>query len=1070
MSIMRSLWREPIPSRILGSLRLDDGRWHIPTKKKETMTKQKNGALIVRIVKTVASVALAAVIIVAMVLINPQLSANKLISSLMGYNHQSADNSGIDADGVDANYYTADYTKDSIKAAEDDLYDRIADEGTVLLKNDDDTLPMNQGTTFSFFSANSIDGTSKSSFGAFGGGGASVTLKSAFENAGFKVNDTLWNYYESGAGKDYGLASGSVSYGDAEDFRINEAPLSALERESGLLDSVKGTVPVYVLNRVVGEGRDMPRSMVNHADNQEDKEKSYIELDSTETEIITYLNDNYDDVILLVKSSAAMELGWLKDYPNIKAVVYSQNITDSLAKVFSGEVNPSGRTVDTFAADALASPAAQNFGSYRYYDENGEPTKYYYVDYAEGIYVGYKYYETRYEDKVLGQGDAGDYDYTDEVVYPFGYGLSYTDFTWSDFTVRNDGDDFSATVTVTNTGDVAGKDVVELYAQTPYTDYDRKNAVEKASVNLVGYAKTGELKPGASETITVTFAKDQLKSYDYKGAKTYILDAGEYRFTAAANANDAVNNILADKGMTVADGMTAAGDKSMVASWTPVNTDVDTTAFATDVATGEAISNLFDAASDPDVTYLTRADWTGTFPKHYGEASDELSTWGNEINCTDKDGNKSSCTWKKTASSDLLAQLDSTDSGTDVDRSSITDTPTFGKKNGLKVSDMRGLDYDDERWNEILDQLTEDDYNQLIYFSGYGVDYIKSVDKPFQTDADAASGWLYGGTGRAFPSIMMLTQTWNADLAEELGTMIGNEALLGGANGWYAPAMNIHRTPFSGRNGEYYAEDAFLAGVTASLEVKGAASKGVYAYIKHFALNDQENHRGDREGNFGVATWSNEQAIREIYLKPFEACMKLGDMDMHFIEKNDDGTLANATTTTPVSKGVMTSFNRIGATWTGGSHALIQQLLRDEWGFDGLIITDNANTAKYMSPYQMLEAGADIKLTNVSEDPTGEMLDLNDSATYHYARQAMHHLLYTVANSNAMQGALPGAGFTFYNQMKVIQTVFNTVCGILLALLAFFSVWRWLPGTIRRVAARKERRLVKRMAKRAARN
>ena len=1034
------------------------------------MTKQKNGALIVRIVKTVASVALAAVIIVAMVLINPQLSANKLISSLMGYNHQSADNSGIDADGVDANYYTADYTKDSIKAAEDDLYDRIADEGTVLLKNDDDTLPMNQGTTFSFFSANSIDGTSKSSFGAFGGGGASVTLKSAFENAGFKVNDTLWNYYESGAGKDYGLASGSVSYGDAEDFRINEAPLSALERESGLLDSVKGTVPVYVLNRVVGEGRDMPRSMVNHADNQEDKEKSYIELDSTETEIITYLNDNYDDVILLVKSSAAMELGWLKEYPNIKAVVYSQNITDSLAKVFSGEVNPSGRTVDTFAADALASPAAQNFGSYRYYDENGEPTKYYYVDYAEGIYVGYKYYETRYEDKVLGQGDAGDYDYTDEVVYPFGYGLSYTDFTWSDFTVRNDGDDFSATVTVTNTGDVAGKDVVELYAQTPYTDYDRKNAVEKASVNLVGYAKTGELKPGASETITVTFAKDQLKSYDYKGAKTYILDAGEYRFTAAANANDAVNNILADKGMTVADGMTAAGDKSMVASWTPVNTDVDTTAFATDVATGEAISNLFDAASDPDVTYLTRADWTGTFPKHYGEASDELSTWGNEINCTDKDGNKSSCTWKKTASSDLLAQLDSTDSGTDVDRSSITDTPTFGKKNGIKVSDMRGLDYDDERWNEILDQLTEDDYNQLIYFSGYGVDYIKSVDKPFQTDADAASGWLYGGTGRAFPSIMMLTQTWNADLAEELGTMIGNEALLGGANGWYAPAMNIHRTPFSGRNGEYYAEDAFLAGVTASLEVKGAASKGVYAYIKHFALNDQENHRGDREGNFGVATWSNEQAIREIYLKPFEACMKLGDMDMHFIEKNDDGTLANATTTTPVSKGVMTSFNRIGATWTGGSHALIQQLLRDEWGFDGLIITDNANTAKYMSPYQMLEAGADIKLTNVSEDPTGEMLDLNDSATYHYARQAMHHLLYTVANSNAMQGALPGAGFTFYNQMKVIQTVFNTVCGILLALLAFFSVWRWLPGTIRRVAARKERRLVKRMAKRAARN
>ena len=1028
--------------------------------------RSNTGPLVARIVKTVVSVVLAAVIIVAMVLINPQLSANKLISSLMGYTHQSVNNNGITADGVDANYYTADYTKDNIRASEDDLYNRIASEGTVLLKNDDNTLPMSKGTEFSFFSANSVDSTSLGM--SYFGSSDTVTLKSAFTKAGFKVNETLWNYYESGAGKDYGLASGSVSYGDAEDFRINEAPLSALEAESGLLDSVKGTVPVYVLNRVVGEGRDMPRSMYNHADKQEDKEKSYIELDSTETEIIKYLNDNFDDVVLLVKSSAAMELDWLSQYPNIKAVVYSQNVTNALGEVFSGAVNPSGRTVDTFAADALASPAAQNFGSYRYYDENGNPTKYYYVDYAEGIYVGYKYYETRYEDKVLGQGNAGDYDYASEVVYPFGYGLSYTDFQWSDFAVQESDDSFTATVTVTNTGAVSGKDVVELYSQAPYTDYDKKNAVEKASVNLVGYAKTSELEPGDSETVTVTFTQDQLKSYDYTTAKTYILDPGEYRFTAAANANEAVNNILADKGKTVADGMTEAGNAAMVSSWTPDNKDVDTTTFATDAETGKAISNLFDVASDPDVTYLTRADWTGTFPKHYGEASDEISTWGNEINCTDKDGNKASCTWKKTADSALVDQLEGNDSGTDVSRESIDDTPVFGAKNGLKVSDMRGLDYDDEQWDKILDQLTEDDYNQLIYFSGYGVDYIGSVDKPFQTDADAANGWFYGGTGKSFPSIMMLTQTWNADLAEELGTMMGNEALLGGANGWYAPAMNIHRSPFSGRNGEYYSEDGFMSGSMASLEVKGAASKGVYAYIKHFALNDQEDHRGDREGNFSIATWSNEQAIRELYLKPFEACMKAGDMDMKYVQKNADGTYENATVKTPISKAVMTSFNRIGATWTGGSYSLIQQLLRDEWGFNGLIITDNANTSKFMSPYQMLEAGADIKLLNVSEDPTGEQLDLTDPATYHYARQAMHHLLYTVANTNCMQGALPGAGFTFYNQMKVIQIVFNACCGVILALLAFFSVWRWLPWTIRRVAARKERRAAKRLAKKEA--
>lgn len=686
--------------------------------------------------------------------------------------------------------------------------------------------------------------------------------------------------------------------------------------------------------------------MYNHADKQEDKEKSYIELDSTATEIIKYLNDNYKDVILLVKSSAAMELDWLKQYPNIKAVVYSQNVTNALAKVFSGEVNPSGRTVDTFAADALASPAAQNFGSYQYYDENGKATKYNYVDYAEGIYVGYKYYETRYEDKVLGQGNAGDYDYAKEVVYPFGYGLSYTDFKWSDFSVARHGNDSVATVTVTNTGDTAGKDVVELYAQSPYTDYDKRNAVEKASVNLVGYGKTSELKPGTSETVRITFGKDQLKAYDYKGAKTYILDAGQYRFTAATGANQAVNNILADKGKTVADGMTSEGDKTMVASWTPENTDVDTTTFASDSTTGKAISNLFDAASDPEVAYLSRSDWTGTFPKHYGESSGEINTWGNEINCKDSDGNNASCTWKKTASTKLIKQLEGNDSGTTVDKDSIMDTPTFGKKNGLKVSDMRGLAYDDAQWDKILDELTEDDYNQLIYFSGYGVDYIKSVDKPFQTDADSATGWMYGGTGKAFPSIMMLTQTWNAQLAEDLGEMMGNEALLGGANGWYAPAMNIHRTPFSGRNGEYYSEDGYMSGSMASLEVKGAATKGVYSYIKHFALNDQENHRGDRPGNFSVATWSNEQAIREIYLKPFDMCMHLGDMDMKTVVKKSDGTYENKVVKTPIAKGVMTSFNRIGATWTGGSHALIQQLLRDEWGFNGLIITDNANTGQ----------------------------------------------------------------------------------------------------------------------------
>lgn len=461
--------------------------------------------------------------------------------------------------------------------------------------------------------------------------------------------------------------------------------------------------------------------MYNYADKQEDKEKSYIELDSTETEIIKYLNDNYKDVILLVKSSAAMELDWLKQYPNIKAVVYSQNVTNALAKVFSGEVNPSGRTVGhirrgcaglTGRAELRQLPVLRRERQSHQIQLCGLRGRY-----LRRLQV--------LRDPLRGQGprsgQRGRLRLRKEVVYPFGYGLSYTDFKWSDFSVARHGNDFVATMTVTNTGDTAGKDVVELYAQSPYTDYDKRNAVEKASVNLVGYGKTSELKPGTSETVRITFGKDQLKAYDYKGAKTYILDAGQYRFTAATDANQAVNNILADKGKTVADGMTSEGDKTMVASWTPENTDVDTTTFASDSTTGKAISNLFDAASDPEVAYLSRSDWTGTFPKHYGESSGEINTWGNEINCKDSDGNNASCTWKKTASTKLIKQLEGNDSGTTVDKDSIMDTPTFGKKNGLKVSDMRGLAYDDAQWDKILDELTEDDYNQLIYFSGFGI-------------------------------------------------------------------------------------------------------------------------------------------------------------------------------------------------------------------------------------------------------------------------------------------------------------------------------------------------------------
>ena len=358
---------------------------------------------------------------------------------------------------------------------------------------------------------------------------------------------------------------------------------------------------------------------------------------------------------------------------------------------------------------------------------------------------------------------------------------------------------------------------------------------------------------------------------------------------------------------------------------------------------------------------------------------------------------------------------------------------------------MRGLDFDDPQWDDLLDELTYEDYYNTIGLSGYGIEYIDSIDMPFCTDADSANGLIYGGTGKYYPNSMTLAQTWNQELAREMGTMIGNEAIIGGMDGWYAPSMNIHRTPFSGRNGEYYSEDPYLSGAVASNQVYGAATKGVYAYIKHFAFNDQEDHRGDRDGQYGLATWLNEQSAREIYLKPFEMCMKLGDVELNYLEQKSDGTYENATRQIRACQAVMTAFNRIGYTWTGGSYNLLTGIARNEWAFNGMMITDNANTGVFMDGYQMIEAGGDIKLTYLADSARFDF-DKNDTATYHYAREAMHRVLYTVANSKAMLGAMPGTEFVDEpSDTEKITMAVDIVCGILIALLAVTTVLRFVP-------------------------
>ena len=957
-----------------------------------------------RIVGIVVSCVLAAALVAVVVAANTVLPKfNQIINSYFGV-EQSWDNSGVDTSGLDLTYNKADYDRGSIAEAEKTLDQDISGEGYVLLKNDE-SLPLEKGTTLSFVSGNSRDlgVKAKSMLETTLGieGGSTDALTPAMEQAGFNVNKTLTDFYATGKGKDYVMGPGSVSYGDDEDFSINECPLSVM-RDAGVLDSVEGTTPVYVLKRVAGEGRDMPRSMYNHASSAEDRAKSYLEPDSTELEILQYLNDNFTNTVLVVNSNAAVELDWLADFPNIKSVLVVPTTgtygVESLGRILAGDINPSGRTVDTYVADASKSPAAQNFGDYQYLDESGNLTKYNYVSYEEGIYVGYRYYETRYEDSVLDQGNAGGFTYADEVCYPFGFGLSYTTFDWTNFSTSWSGKTCTAKVTVTNTGDVAGKDVVELYAQSPYTDYDRANGVEKPAVELVGYAKTKLLEPGESQELTVTFDESQLAAYDSEGAGTWVLDAGTYYVTAAHNAHDAANNVLAAKGASV------AGNKSLADTYVPANTEVDVTTYATDSLTGEAVTNRLDDAAG-DVTYLTRADWEGTFPTHDGEPTSQVSTWGNEIN--GEDG--VSYTYGKVASADLLAKLDSTDSG-NPDVKAWEGDLTYGADNGLSLIDLRGLDYTDPLWDKLLDQLTPEDYNLMIARAGYGTDYVASVDKPAGTDADSTSGWSWGGTGMTFCNPMTVAQTWNQELAYRLGNMIGNESLLGGATGWYAPAMNIHRTPYSGRNGEYFSEDSFLSGAMASQEVKGAAEKGVYTMMKHFAFNEQENHRGDRNGQYSMATWMNEQSARELYLKPFEMCMKVGDVDLNYLKQKADGTYENATRKIRACQGMMTAFNRIGSTWVGGSYELLGGIVRGEWGFDGWIITDNADTGVFMDAEQMIEAGGDAKLTTQDQSSMWSF-DSGDAVSYRYARESLHHLLYTMANGHSMNGAMHGSKF-----------------------------------------------------------
>lgn len=868
---------------------------------------------------------------------------------------------------------------------------QVEAEGAALLMNDNNTLPLGEGARVSCFSTSSVNLV----YGGTGSGNIDAstadTLKSALEGSGISVNETLWSFYTEGPGKDYVRDSGGFTSGAA----VGEAPWSVYT------DEVKGSVAQYgdaaivVLSRVGGEGVDLEFQDVN-----------YLALDDNEKDMMKNLADmkaagTIQKIVVLLNTANTLQVDFLKNNEyDVDAVLWIGDVgitgVNAVADILAGRVNPSGSLADTYCYDNYSSPAMANFVPtvYEGYVKGDIPDNAKsYMIYQEGIYVGYKYYETRYEDAVMGTGSAGAYNYSDDVAFPFGYGLSYTTFEYSDLKMAETTGNFvSVTVTVTNTGDTAGKETVQIYAQSPYTDYDKQNGVEKAAVQLVGFGKTDILAPGASESLSITVNKQDLASYDAYGAGTYILEAGDYYLTAATDAHDAVNNILAAKGYSKADGMDADGNADLTCTWT--ESALDDTTFAVS-ANGTAIVNRL-SSSDPnlhgglgaDVNWVSRSDWTGTLPREIV---------------------------KLTLTDQLKRELQ--DVRYDPADYAAVDMPTMGAKNGMKLYDMIGKDYDDPQWDALLDQLTFDEMVSLIGDAFHWTMPVKSVEAPGTRDENGPQGLTASllGSGStqmkatAFTSEDVMAATFNVELMAEVGKVIGNNCLESGIACLYGPGNNIHRTPYGGRNFEYYSEDGFLSGAISAPEVAAIQAKGVHVVMKHFALNDCEQDR------IGLGVWLGEQAAREIYLKAFQAPIEEGN-----------------------GNGVMMAYTRWGTQWSGGNQGL-GDILREEWGCQGMNITDNVLTTYVNGPDGIL-AGTSIYDAMMPYVTQGLPKHKDDPVIVAAMREACHHDLYAIANSCGMNGV--GKDTTIkVTQPSVVTQVMIINCAAAFFLLVCVVMW-----------------------------
>lgn len=844
---------------------------------------------------------------------------------------------------------------------------KLAEEGFVLLKNENAALPMNKGTRISVFSKNSVN----LSYGGSGSGGFDTSnnknLYESLNDAGFVTNPTLKRFYESSQSGPVRTANSSdLDNGDNQKIATAETP------QSKYTDAVKNSYADYsdaalvVITRIGGEGFDLPRYQGN-SEGAVSPDSHYLELDQNEIDLLTAVTDGtFKRVVVVFNTPSSFEATFLKDSAyaafadKIDAAVWigftgSNGIT-ALGEILNGDVNPSGRLVDTWAADFTKNPSFVNFGTGCLPDttDKYDGGMYYSVDYEEGIYVGYRYYETR------GETDGEDW-YNANVVYPFGYGLSYTTFDWTvgDASASEIelGTTITVPVTVKNTGSVAGKEVVQLYASAPYT----LGGIEKAHKVLVGFAKTKLLQPGESETVTVSFDPYSAASYDYRDANSngfsgYELEAGEYTLYVSRNAHESEKAIALNLAADVQIGTDPTTDSEVVNRYTDSE-------------------NFLDSDWQLDAM-LSRADWEGTWPtpqtaqQHAG---------------TDR----------------LYEEIRSEEHNNPTDFDS-EEYPWFGEEPTLTLRDLLPsaeaedyepvVSYDDERWEELMMGCDEEEMIALINNGAYHTLAMESVGLPATIHGDGPSGFTcfmskeqVNGTCQ-YVSEPVMASTWNINLMNELGEAIGEEGTIGDkATGQpyssiYAPGVNIHRSPFGGRCSEYFSEDPFISGMMGAAEVQGIQSRGVLPTVKHFVANEQETHRSIG----GDLSWLSEQALREIYLKPFEYTVKLGE-----------------------TRGIMTSFNRIGTRWTGGDYRLLTEILRNEWGFNGLVICDFNTIPQYMIPRMMFYAGGSLDLAT-QQSAMWTDCDTSDAGDAIVLMRAVKDVMYALVNSNAMNAEVIG--------------------------------------------------------------